>query len=214
MDQQFTNPPFEIDALHRKNDKEETGMDMESWEVFLLVRGERLFHFFQFDQLTKWTKEARPEIYNYIRSVRSGISGFGPKHSKMFQHFDDEGFDFKPLIKEYLEQTVDIETVYEWNQRIRQATPPQQERLQEGVDDLSSHFPAMKASTNKWEEYADSLMEYATRRAVEIYPEITESDAEHIRALHDRLVRGVHQLADEISKLAYEASKGSKGSAT
>ncbi len=214
MMQRFTNPPFEIDALHRTNGKEEMGIDMESWEVFLLVRGERLLHFVQFDQLTKWTKEARPEIYNYISSVRSGIPGMGPKHSKMFEHFDDESFDFEPLIKEYLEQAVDIEAVFEWNQRIRQAAPQQQEQLQEKVDNLSSHFPAMKASASKWEEYADSLMEYTTRRAIEIYPEIAEGDAEHIRALRDRLVRGVHQLADEISKVAYEASNGNKGSAT
>jgi hypothetical protein len=65
----------------------------------------------------------------------------------------------------------------------------------------------MRDAELRGEEYTDSILDFANREAIRIYPEILGGEPEHISRLQDILLRHAMRLASDIDKLYSDACK-------
>jgi len=205
----MNKPAFEIVRIQLMGASEEWGNDLAYWDLTVRKDGSDFQLMIWFEHLWRWCKQNRPEWDTYFSSVRKNIQGFGPKHGKMFRIFNEEEFDFLPLINDYLSDTSEIN----WFKIQRPGyVPPDQlpdyKTLEACARDLEQCLEEVRKADIKNENFMDNTLTWLTAEILRIYPGIMNADGAHIRKLNELLVRHVMDLGRSIDSLAYRAENG------
>ncbi|MBP9152325.1 MAG: hypothetical protein KBF73_08590 [Flavobacteriales bacterium] len=202
----MNNPPFEIIECTRSSFQELTGDDMMTFEVTVKTDSYSQWVIVSFDYLMRYCQQHRPEIGAYYSSVRRNIKGLGPKHSKMMDIMDEEGFDHLPHIHAYIADNCDLNLAHQREEELRK-NPPNPKQVSKKVQSLESHFPSMRESRLRNDAFMDDLMEHLNNEALERFPEIFNSDPELIEEFHDKLIRWVRTIGGDLDSLSFKAGK-------
>lgn len=210
------NPPFKILQSIRCPLRETTGDDLMDFDVLIEVEGHKHWAWVPFDFVVDHCKTHHPEIAKYIRSVRKNVKGLGPKHSKMFEIMDEEGFDLLPYIYSCMKGDYNLPQVIEKIRYPRASrsgiidkdgnvTPVD---FSEKADELEDVMAEMRKSTIRNEAFMDDLLEYLNEQAMERYPEIFNAEPELIKEYEKNLISWVRNIGEGYDKLAFRATSG------
>lgn len=159
-----------------------------------------------FDVVVAYCQQHRPKIGAYYSSVRSNIKGLGPKHSKMMEIMDEEGFDHLPHIHAYIAANYDLDLAHEREQEMRKNTPDANQ-VSKKLESLGSHLPSLRQSSLRNEAFMDDLMEHLNVEVLERFPEIFNSDPELIEEFHGKLISWMKTIGSDLDSLAFKAGK-------
>jgi hypothetical protein len=205
----FVNPPFEILSTKKIDHLESTGDDMIFWWVQVKTNAYVLPVLITFDGVVAYCQQQHPEVGEYFRSVRRNVKGFGPKHSKMFEIMDEEGFDLLPHIYNYIKDCCDLEKnhQHELNMKQTMANPEGAKKVSAKVASLEEHIPGMRSSAIRNTAFIDDMLELLNNEVLDRYPEIVNSDPKYIKELHGILVNVVLDLGSKIDTLSFKAGQ-------
>lgn len=206
----IVNPPFEILSIEKQDHLQTFGDDCMFWWVQVKTKAYVVSVHVSFDVVVAYCQQQHPEVGEYFRSVRRNVKGFGPKHSKMFEIMDEEGFDLLLHIYNYIKDCCDLEKYHEHELNMKQTMADQHlaKKLETKVAALEQGMPAMRSSAIRNTAFKDDVLELLNNEVLERYPEIVNSDPKYIKELHGILVDAVLNLGSKIDTLSFRAAKG------
>lgn len=194
-------PPFTIENIQFNNMLEESGDDLIDIYLDIVINEEYHWYFVPFHNLCKHAAKYFPQQSVYIESVGNSIVGFGPKHTEWVNILQEEGFDFIPLLHHFVETY----TTLDYLEKRQNITEQQHKELENKLDHMGDLLHAGKELKLKYVLFADTLMDYANKLALETYPEILNSKPEYIKELQNVLIRHVQNLSEALNELAEKA---------
>ena len=168
------------------------GADVVHFQIYFRVNElpeVRIGILFPYTELMKFVRETNPSAYEYLSEIRSSISGYGPKETKVLAKIEEEGFDLEPLLKAYLDSrdALFISQHLEWLERLN--IPKNQEEIGVALDNITSDLGDNFASEQiKWDEFIDELDQTVHELTFRYYPELFEKGEEKIKAYRSALV--------------------------
>jgi hypothetical protein len=198
------NPAYEICCIQWESMLEETGIDAMNCELEIYTEEFDMGYSVTFHTLSKMVELYFPNVAGYFIRVRNHIKGFGPKQSEMFKVFEEDNFNFLPLIKAFIDHHVDLREQYEIQQKILSVEDP---ALEQVFDELKDDMTVIKHYSIQQTKLADAILDFANIKSLEIYPEIINSNPEFITKFEKTLVPWVAQLAQDITALAMKAGE-------
>ncbi len=213
----LNNPPFEIEKIWRYSLLEEYGEDIIDLNV--VVKVEDYYHTVRlpFTFLGEHCKEHFPETAEYYNAVRRSIKGLGPKHNRMFEIMDEEGFDHLPYIYSAIKLDYNLRQAIENEQSSGQCRSgifdkdgnftPVDKWLEkkEGLE-MDKMIAEMRRTNIRNDAFMDDLMEHLNEEALNRFPEIFNAKPELIKEFHGKLIDWVRQIGEGMDKLSFRAS--------
>jgi len=151
-----------------------------------------------YDIMLDFIKMKNEEAYNYLKAIRSSISGDGPMHSKVFEIIDEEGFDLGPYALGFF-NALGPELVNKHAKKIEETLPIH------NIDDLMASFNAFHEMEAEYQIKMDEFKEVAEQALHELtlkyFPELFEKGAPYIEAYEELLDLTTLNFMGEIDKL-------------
>ncbi len=191
------------------NSLKELGWDMSNFHVFFQATNKTVAKtpfIIGYDRFHNFFKENKPEIYNYLTKIRSSISGYGTKHSKVIKILLDENFDFETHLQSYLNEIDDdiIKAHYEHENRI--IKPEDQAAVKKMFESFVQLIDEDFATSNiKMEQFTDALDQTIHELVFKYYPEIFDKTEEHISAYRKELYYTTTGFVEKIDKIMNDA---------
>jgi len=135
-------------------------------------------------------KTKNEDVYSYLQKIRTGIQGYGPKHSKVFKILAEEDFDFTVFIEAWLE---DIDQTFlskhiEWSENISKAVPNPQ--VIEAFKRLEAFRGADYIKNNiRLNDFRDASGQKLHELVFEYFPELFDKDQKIIDKYRSNLFR-------------------------
>ncbi len=186
-----------------------TGDDVVSFKVYFKTEKQpeaKLPYSLMFDDLMDFLKIHNPEVFNYIRKIRSDMHGYGPKHSKILKTLDDEGFDIEQSIREYV-ANLDATRVgqhYEWSENLAAMADknPEQNQTKEALKSLDSLLTDdFRSYAIRFDAYKDALDQAIHETTFAHFPELFDKSKKHLAAYRHELVNTTLGFSSEIDKI-------------
>jgi hypothetical protein len=159
---------------------------------------------FTLDQLIDFISSEEQETGAYLKQIRTGLRGYGPKHSKVLEIITEEGFDLTPYIYQMVESKDDeeIEDHLEWCDRLRM--PENQQSIKESVEGLDKSLDEnMIKSHMTMNNFRDEMDQTLHELTLKYFPALFEMDQKNIEAYKDVLVRITLQFSEDIDKILH-----------
>lgn len=159
---------------------------------------------FTLDQLIDFILSQDPETGAYLKQIRVGLRGYGPKHSKVLEILTEEGFDLEPYIFRMVESkdTEEIEDHLEWCDRLR--TPEHQQNIRDSVEHFNNSLDQnMITKQMTMNNFRDEMDQTLHELVLKYFPTLFEMDKKNIEAYKDTLVRVTLQFSEEIDKIMH-----------
>ena len=161
--------------------------------------------FLAYDNLHHFIKTIDETAYNYLTKIRSNISGYGPKHSKVFKVIEAENFDLEFYIKKYVAGLTDlfIEQNYEWCDRI--PNPETAEKAAVAFEKITQVVNSdYRNNAIRSSEFIDEVDQTLHELTFKYFPELFEKGEKHIDGYRNILSRTTLNFFEEIDKLQHE----------
>lgn len=203
------NPPFEILSCTMSNLLDDTGDDITLWWLRLKTPEYEVDVSVWFERLMRYCQDAHPDTYAYFNSIRRGFIGLGPKHSKVMDVLNEEGFDLMPLIREYIGQCTDIEAHHQQHLKLLEMKrdPVQDKELTQKAESMSTLVRSMRESSIRIDAFTDQVMEYLGTEVATHFPEIFNSDPKYIKEFHGKLINWMLRIREDVDSLSFKAGK-------
>jgi hypothetical protein len=153
-------------------------------------------------KLVYFIEETNYPTYEYLTKIRSSMSGYGPKETKVMAKIEQEGLDLEPFLKNYLESKdeVYITQHLEWIERI--SSTESQETAKKIVETINNEIGENYASRQiKWHNYIDELDQTIHELTFRYYPEIFEKEEEKIKDYRNALISATLDFSRRIDKI-------------
>jgi hypothetical protein len=158
-----------------------------------------------YDEFHFFIKRIDAPVGDYLTKIRTGISGYGPKHSKVFSVLEDENFDFAHYLQLYLDSwTADkIESHLEHNKTFN--TPNTQQtaaKVMKNFDEIVTDD--FRAGNIKHEAFTDEVDQVLHEVTLKYYPDIFDKSPEIISEYRNILSRKTFDFVQSIDKLRHK----------
>jgi hypothetical protein len=155
-----------------------------------------------FSELVKFIRQTNPSAYDYLTKMRSSITGYGPKETKVLAKIEEEDFDLESFIKNYLESKdeVYISQHLEWIEKLNSTkTLGQAAKI---LESLTSDGDVNYVSDQiKWNKYRDELDQTIHELTFRYFPELFENGAEKIDAYRNALTLITIDFTNRLDKI-------------
>lgn len=189
------------------------GEDYISLHFDLEMNGKWYWDIVSFEFIWRFVKQRDMPEAKYFDFVRDGIKGFGPKHSKMFDKFIEDGFDFTALTRLYLDWLF-AEKGTEYLEYRRYKSPEEvtekdvieHKKIATIAKDLEKTALSLRDINLRQTELEDKLLDFLNDEALRLFPEIFNSNREFITEFKDVIYsHHVREVVVDIVNLAYRA---------
>ncbi len=193
---------YQITRWEIKNMLDETGDDFIHFQVFVALNNDPEIAIpivISFDDLVEHIKPLSPSEYDYIKKIRSNMHGYGPKHSKILEVLQEEGYDISPYLQTYITENM-VEEHYEYEKRLQ--TNPK-ESLKKALAMLAAYQEEMKKENLRYTNFLDQLDKTLHELTFNHYPELFEKGNDIVEAYRNHLTRTTLDFARRIDKFMH-----------
>ncbi|KAA5533333.1 hypothetical protein F0919_12365 [Taibaiella lutea] len=202
-----------ITRIKYNNSLEDLGYDWVTIYIFFKVDDSEEFHMpamINLDELFGFVENEEPETGKYLLNIRRNMRGYGPKHSKVLETLQEEGFDLDKYVAKYFSTLEDsyFQKQIEINKNIRK--PEVYKDMTKKYEDLKATVEenSLRNSQIRYTAFLDAIEIALHETTFEIYPGLFEMGDKHVAAYEEVLSRAVLNFAEEIDKI--RAGKFSK----
>lgn len=194
---------------------DDTGDDIvyiDLWAQYTEAKEKPFYIMVPFDRLLRYINAEHTELGEYISKVRTNIGGWGPKESKVVAELHESGVEVAELAIEFV---YNIYNIWAERQRLKMLAEnakknpvkarKEHKKLKKHVAEMNRHATNMREETIKEIKLLETLEERINALVLDMYPEITESDPQHIEKWGDRLTRHVRSIAEDVDKISFAA---------
>lgn len=196
----YTLTKFSID-----NDLDFNGIDLSYINIFYCTSDGTeidLPIIVPFETLFEFIKKEDIKAYMYLEKMRLSIRGYGPKHSKLLELIDSEGFDLIPyVIKLFNEFDEDL-----FEKQVNLAKEISGLKGQEQIESLVEELDDMV--DNDLREYNIKIIDFTNdvdqalhEVTLKHFPEIFEKEKKYIEAYRDALIHNTLNFAKKIGNI-------------
>lgn len=155
------------------------------------------FFIWIFDDLQKQLAQMHPQLADYIKGIRRGMAGYGPKEWEILDVLEAEEFDFKKYFVEYLENNADMVRDEVKRQTALRANkdPVVQQRLEEKMEVFDKYVQGNFINGSK---FLDGLEKAIITWLVDHYPEVMEGDPEDIDQIKTIMINYMMPLGEKL----------------
>jgi hypothetical protein len=161
---------------------------------------------FSYDDWHRYIKTIDEAAYDYLTKIRSGIHGYGPKHSAVFKVIEAENFDLEPYIKTYVEGLTDlfIEQHYEWCDRL--SNPETVEKAAVAFEKINQLVDEDYKNQNiKTDQFIDEVDQTLHELTFKYFPDLFEKGEKYIEEYRSILSRTTLSFYEAIDKLMFKS---------
>lgn len=155
-----------------------------------------------YSDLVNFIKQTDYPTFEYLSKIRSSITGYGTKETKVFAKIEQEGFDLEPFLKNYLETKDDVFIAQhlEWNEKM--SSTQNQETSKKIVEKINNGLGENYASRQiKWQNYIDELDQTIHELTFRYYPELFEKGEEKIKDYRSALISTTLNFSEKVDKI-------------
>jgi hypothetical protein len=153
------------------------------------------FFMLSFDRLRRFLKVNHPNEAKYIDTIRSGLSGYGPKEDKIIEILEKEAFDFEKYMIFWIE-SVENRVTQEIERQYKMAENPSHlEKLDSFLDLFDKYIIKEPINTS---QFMDELEQVVLNHLIDNYPELTNAEPEDIKRLSHILINHIPNLSVEL----------------
>lgn len=197
-----------ITRIVYKNNLDSTGDDFLWIYIFFKVDDSKEFQMpimFNLDDLFEFIEKQYPEKGKYLKRIRRSIYGYGPKHSKILETIEEEGFDLDQHIQAYFDSHED--DYFEWaiERNNKNSTPKSQEQISEKVEKINDYIEVnnLRAEQIKYVAFQEAIDTALHQATLKYYPDLFEMGEKHEYAYKGVLIDTVLEFVSEIDKIRF-----------
>jgi hypothetical protein len=162
----------------------------------------RLGILFPYRKLLHFIEETDYPTYEYLTKIRSSMTGYGPKETKVLAKIEEEGFDLEPFLKSYLESKDEVYIAQHLESNNSIDSAQHQEKAKNIIKEIDGALGESYASRNiKWHNYIDELDQTIHELTFRYYPELFEKGEEKIKDYRDALIRTTLDFSGKVDKI-------------
>lgn len=157
-----------------------------------------------YDELRDFIQEQHPAVGRYLTRIRSGISGYGPKHSKVFATLHEENFDLSPYIAAYIESKDEVFVEQHLQSSNRKLGPEVQKSLKETFEQLAQFVNKDYVAANiGFDEFMDRFDQTVHELCLDSYPKLFDQGDKHIFMYRRLLQRTTLSFCGELDRILH-----------
>jgi hypothetical protein len=157
-----------------------------------------------YESLLDFIQQENNDAHKYLMNIRSSLHGYGPKHSKIFEIMDKEGFDLEPYIFSYF-NTIEQD---EFDRRTKSAKnlPSQDnEPLKAALKEIDNFVDKEFRNYNvRLDNFRDNLDQALHETTLKYFPELFEKEAKYIAAYRKNLFYTTLHFMEKIDKIMHD----------
>ena len=158
-----------------------------------------------FDTLKQHIEEHDKDVYTYLSGIRKTIQGYGPKHSKVFDILNNEGFDMLPHIIHFLESIFEEGIQRHVDLCYSIVTPTNQIDMEAKLKRLNNAIPSNARQYGRTlNEFTDQLDINIHETVLQFFPELLEKGEKHTKAYKYELISLVLNFSSHIDRLMHD----------
>jgi|GEM_PF-4566457 len=195
----YTITNFSID-----NELDITGIDLSYIHIFYCTSdGTEIEMPFivPFEILFEFIKKEDTKAYLYLVKASLSIRGYGPKHSKLLEIIDSEGFDLTPYIIRLFNR-FDEDLFDKQVNMIKEISMLQdQEQVENVIEELDDMVDSDKEYNIKIIDFTNDVDQALHEVTLKYFPEIFEKDSKYIETYREALVDSTLHFAKKIENI-------------
>lgn len=187
---------------------EDLGHDVVHFRIYFrteVLPEVRLGIILPYSELVDFIKQTDYPNYEYLTKIRSSITGYGPKETKVLAIIENEGFDLEPFIRNYLESRDEVFIIQhlEWIERI--SSTENQKTAKKIIKKIKNGIGENYASRQiKWQNYIDELDQTIHELTFRYYPELFEKGEGKIKYYRSALISATLDFSSKVDKILNE----------
>lgn len=190
-----------------KNFLEDLGEDTSFIAIFFKTKEHSEVAFpisISYHHLLDYIKSIDKPAFDYLTKIRTNIHGYGPKHSKIFEVMDAEGFDLEKFIVQFindLEQD-DIDKHMAWSENL--LSQKNQQKASEVFEKLNEIVtPNIVEYNIRMNAFKDEIDQMLHEQTLKHFPELFESKEEIIIKYKHTLIDTTLSFTSACDKLLH-----------
>lgn len=156
-----------------------------------------------FDKLLKFIEQEDVEASKYLHKIRSSIGGYGPKHSKVLDMMNNEGFDLNPYVLG-LFNSLKTDMLDQHMQHVKNLSIQNNEAIQDKFKELEDLVDDMKESNIKMSQFTEEVDQVLHELTLKHFPELFENGNECIEAYRSHLITTTLDFVEGIDEILNE----------
>jgi hypothetical protein len=153
------------------------------------------------NEIFNFIKKTDFPAYQYIQKVRSDIGGYGPKHSKMFEVFEQEGFDMDRFLMVFANSFED-DMIAQHIEKFQIKNNEGFNRAMKTLKEIATpNYIQENLKINNFTEAIDQKLHELT---LEFYPEFFEKDIEYLNKYKSLLIDTTLRFVLDFDKLRHQ----------
>ena len=153
-----------------------------------------------FDKLLKFIEQEDVEASRYLHRIRSSIGGYGPKHSKVLDMLNNEGFDLNPYVLGFF-NTLKTDMLDQHIQQVENLSIPNNEAIEDKLKELGDLVDDMKESNIKMSQFTEEVDQVLHELTLKHFPELFENGNECIEAYRNHLITTTLDFVEGIDEI-------------
>lgn len=186
---------------------DETGDDITFLHLFIKVENlpEMIMPIMlPYEHFVDFVKNYDEPLHKYLKKIRSSIAGYGPKHSKVFEILNNEGFDFTFHLNKYIYSKDEVFLQQHINYCKNLNKPENQENVERIVKKFEGFFDdGYRKSNIKINNFTDDLDQTIHELTLKYFPELFEMSEKHIAEYRKELFYTVTGFREKIDKILH-----------
>lgn len=155
-----------------------------------------------FSQVLNFIEETDLPSYQYIQKVRKDIGGYGPKHSKMFEVFEQEGFDIDRHLMAFA-QNFEDDMIAQHIERFQNRTVDAKE-FDQAMKKLDAYVNSGYAEENiRMNQFTEAIDQKLHELTLEFYPDFFENKIEYLNKYKSLLINTTLRFTLDFDKLRH-----------
>lgn len=153
-----------------------------------------------FDKLLKFIAQEDLEASRYLHKIRSSIGGYGPKHSKVLDMLNNEGFDLNPYVLGFF-NSLSRDMLDQHIQQVENLSIQKNEAIEDKLEELGDLVDDMKESNIKMSQFTEEVDQVLHELTLKHFPELFENGNECIEAYRSHLITTTLDFVEGIDEI-------------
>ncbi len=184
---------------------DETGDDYTMIEYFFKSNEEvcKMPIISNYDDLLFFIQKKDPPAYQYLINIRANISGYGPKHSKIFQTIANEGFNIEKYIYAFANE-IDRNIIESNVKNNKNLSTNEIEQAGKAFEKLNALVTPEYINENiKIDQFTDAIDEKLHELTLKFFPEFFDYEPEYLKAYKSLLINTTLSFRRGVDKLRH-----------
>lgn len=198
---------FYLSRYTIENNLESTGDDIVFIHAFVHLGDEKEIDFpvfLPYYTLVEFIETVDPPAGKYLNRIRTGINGYGPKNSKIFEILQEENFDLDKYIIQYIESKEQdyVEKHIEWVNRVQSCSDEERSNLDKSIQGIEKLITTdyIKANIN-FDNFLDEFDQTVHELTLKFFPELFEKGDKYIFMYKHLLSKTTISYCSDIDKI-------------